>query len=125
MHKYLLVNLNTVFLNGIEEKTIQPKWLNKYFNHILVSPYNLVKTMDKLLTMGFKRGVGGVKKGIDVDCVYGLTLFPYEELIGKDKKLPTLQFKKIAEDYFNLKVLNLKLKQSQLKLRKIEEKANV
>ena len=58
-NKYLLVNLDTCFTNGTEEKTIQPKWLNKYFNHILVSPYNFDKTMDKLLTIGFKRGVGG------------------------------------------------------------------
>tara|TARA_Y100001963_G_C6604848_1_gene364264 strand:- start:154 stop:465 length:312 start_codon:yes stop_codon:yes gene_type:complete len=103
MHKYLLVNLDTCFTNGDGEKTIQPKWLNKYFNHILVSPYNFDETMDKLLTMGFKRGVGGKKKGKEIDSTFGMTLLPFEQILSKERKrLPTLQFKKIAKEWLNV-----------------------
>jgi len=109
MYKYLLVNLDTCFTNGAEEKTIQPKWLNKYFDHILVSPYNFDNTMDKLLTMGFKRGVGGKKKGKEIDSTFGMTLLDYNKagyilanMRGSIKKYPTIKFKEIAKEWLNV-----------------------
>ena len=36
-NEYLLVNLDTCFMDGSWEETTQPKRLKKYFNHILKS----------------------------------------------------------------------------------------
>ena len=52
-NKYLLVNLDTNFINGGWEETAQPKRLKKYFNHILLTEYSFEETMDQLKRAGF------------------------------------------------------------------------
>ena len=96
MNKYLLVNLDTCFMDGSWEETKQPKRLKKYFNRILVTPFNYTKTLDVLLQRGFKRGVGGKRRGIKIDSTFGTCLL--EEIIGKDKKLPKIHIAKLVSE---------------------------
>ena len=95
-NEYLLVNLDTCFMDGSWEETTQPKRLKKYFNHILKTPFSYEKTLDILLQRGFKRGVDGKRRGIKIDSSFGACLL--EEIIGKDKKLPKIHIAKLVSE---------------------------
>ena len=96
-NKYLLVNLDTNFIDGGWEETAQPKKLKKYFNHILLTEYSYEETMDQLKRAGFNIGDGGQKNGKKIDSFWGCHLL--EEILEEDnKKYPILKLSTLFSD---------------------------